>query len=95
MLSITLVHYTDDIMIIFFDEPEPGNYFIYLSETHVGQRVGDKLYKIQGNSLSTVFGGEFSDLQHVRISIVKNRLKHLINLTLKIRLSAWWASLDF
>lgn len=75
MLNITLVHYTDDIMIILFDEPEPENYFIYLSETQVGQRVENKLYKIQGHSLCKVLGEEFIDLQHTRISIVTNKLK--------------------
>lgn len=71
MLNVAPVHYTDDIMIIFFDEPEPGNYFMYLFETHVGQKVGDNLYRIQGHSLGKVSGGKSSVLQHVSISFLQ------------------------
>lgn len=46
-------------MIIFSDEPESGSYFIYLSETQVGQRVGDKLHRIQGHPLGKVPGGVY------------------------------------
>lgn len=69
---------------------------LYRSETHVGQRVGDKGHIIQGHLLSRVSRGapvicSMSDY----LSTVKDKLKHLRCLSLKTKHNASWASLDF